>query len=243
MTKAIPALLLTALACAAQTPPAASRPDPYIPPQKLDAVAILPAPPAAGTAVALEEWAELHRIQEQRTEAEVEHAQADDRDESIFAFANVMGSWFQRAALPKTAALSDRVKANESPIVNPAKNFFKRPRPFIADATIKPVCKADPNRPTDYSYPSGHGVTGYLEALVLASLVPEKRDALLSRADDYAHSREVCGVHYPSDEVASKAVAYAIFALMQQDPKFQADAETAARELRDAANLSASSSK
>jgi acid phosphatase (class A) len=44
-----------------------------------------------------------------------------------------------------------------------------------------------------------------LEALVLIMMVPENRDAILTRADDYAHSRVVCGVHYPTDVEASKS--------------------------------------
>ena len=35
--------------------------------------------------------------------------------------------------------------------------------------------------------------------MVLAMMLPEKRDAILARADDYAYSRLICGVHYPTD--------------------------------------------
>ena len=43
-------------------------------------------------------------------------------------------------------------------------------------------------------------MTGYLEAMILAEIVPEQREAIFFvRADDYAHNRWVCGAHYPSD--------------------------------------------
>ena len=86
----------------------------------------------------------------------------------------------------------------------------------------------------DYGYPSGHGTTGYLEALTLIQLVPEKRDAILARAEDYAHSREVCGAHYGSDEAASKALAYAMMGVIMSHPQFKVEVEAARAEIRKA---------
>jgi hypothetical protein len=37
------------------------------------------------------------------------------------------------------------------------------------------------------------------DGLVLTLIVPEKRDAILARADDDAHNRLICGVHYHQD--------------------------------------------
>jgi acid phosphatase (class A) len=84
----------------------------------------------------------------------------------------------------------------------------------------------------DYSYPSGHSTTGYLEALVLTMIVPEKRDAILARADDYAYSRVVCGVHYRTDVEASKSVAYAMIGVMMNNPQFKEELQAARSETR-----------
>jgi hypothetical protein len=108
---------------------------------------------------------------------------------------------------------------------------FRRLRPYHLDPTIRPVCRTTKNQ-QDYSYPSGHGTTGYLEGLVLAEMVPERREGILSRAEDYAYSREVCGVHYPSDEVASRTVAYAMFRIMINNSLFRAELAAATVELR-----------
>lgn len=215
----------------AQGQPAPQRKPIFVTPEQLSAAAILPTPPAPSSWKTLEELAELHRIEQTRTAADIQHAQEDDREESMFAFADVMGPQFQRAILPLTALLSDHVKNDESIIVNPAKQFFRRSCPFFVDTTLHPVCKTNAN-PEDFSYPSGHGVTGYLEALVLAQLVPEKRDQILARADDYAHSREVCGVHYASDEAASRVVAYAMIGIIINHRQFKAEFAAAKNELR-----------
>jgi len=70
-------------------------------------------------------------------------------------------------------------------------------------------------------------------------MVPEKRDALLARADAYGHNRLVCGVHYASDIPASRLVAYAIHAVMAQNPMYQTELAAARTELRTALGLAA----
>ena len=212
----------------------------FVSPEQLNMSAILPAPPSANSWQNAMEVADLHRIQETRTPAEVSHAQKDDAEEDIFIYQDVLGPQFARDKLPLTALFSDHVKNDEGIIVNPAKSFFARPRPYHADPTIKPVCKVTENR-GDYSYPSGHGVTGYLEALVLIQILPEKRRAILERSEDYAHSREVCGVHYATDEAASKVTAYAMMAIMMNHPQFKKELEAARTETRQALGLSAGS--
>ena len=222
------AVCLGALSLIAQAPP---RTPIFVTPDQLNIAALLPNPPATGSAALKADLAELHRIQETRTPAQIAHAKADEAEESMFAFKDVVGPRFTREALPKTALLSDHVHSDEGVIVNPAKTFFHRPRPYNFDSTIKPVCKVSANM-ADYSYPGGHATTGYLEALTLMMLLPEKRDAILARADDYAHSRAVCGVHYPADLVVSKYTAYAMMGIMVNNPRFRQELEAARSELR-----------
>lgn len=208
----------------------------FVSADQLDVASVLLNPPAMDSAKTKAELAELHQIEKTRMPAEVLHAQQDDAEEDMFIFKDVLGAKFNKEALPATALLSDHVHSDEGIIVNPAKNFFKRPRPYFYDTTMKPVCKVKTD-PTDYAYPSGHGTTGYLESLTLMMIVPEKRDAILARADDYAHNRLVCGVHYPSDIVASKNVAYAMIGIMMNNPQFKKELEAARAETRHALGL------
>jgi acid phosphatase (class A) len=200
----------------------------FVSPEQLPVASVLANPPNDAQTAA--ELAGLHEIEQTRTPAQIAHAKADDAEEDIFIFKNVMGDKFTAEALPLTALLSTHVHGDEGLIVNPAKKFFHRLRPYHFDSSLKPVCKTNPDS-TDYGYPSGHSVTGYLEALVLTMMVPEKRDAILARADDYAHSRVVCGVHYPSDVVASKSVAYAMIGIIMNNPQFQKELESAKAEI------------
>jgi len=150
---------------------------------------------------------------------------------TYLSFETCWETTFSAAALPKTAALSSHLHNDESIIGGAAKKHFQRLRPFNYDASVKPVCKAT-NNVNDYGYPSGHALTGYLEALTLIQMVPERRDAILARADDYAHSRVVCGVHYPGDGAASKLTAYAMMGFMMNNERFKEELQAARTEVR-----------
>jgi len=208
----------------------------FVTPDQLDVAAILAAPPADGSPEAKRELADVHRLQETRQPAQIAHAKADDDEEDMFIFHDVMGERFNAQALPHTALLSAHLHNDESVIGGAAKQKFQRLRPFNFDAAIKPVCKTNDNR-KDYGYPSGHALTGYLEALTLIQMVPEKRDAILARADDYGRSRVVCGVHYQGDVDASKTAAYAMMGLMMNHPQFRDELNAARAETRQALEL------
>ena len=68
-------------------------------------------------------------------------------------------------------------------------------------------------------------------------MVPEKRDAILARAEDYGHNRLVCGVHYSTDVPASKLLAYTIHAIMEVNPQYQKELAAAKVELRQVLGL------
>ncbi len=201
----------------------------YVDPQTLPIRHLIPAPPAPADPQAVADLAEVHRLETSRTAAQIAAAKADDEEEDIFIFRDVMGPHFTAEQLPKTAALSEHVHNDESVLSGELKTLFQRPRPYQADKTLHPVCKLTE---AHNSYPSGHSLTGYLLALTLADLVPEKRDAILARAEDYAHNRLVCGVHYRADTEASRRVAYAAFGNMLTHSKFQNDLAAAREELR-----------
>jgi acid phosphatase (class A) len=197
-------------------------------------VQIMMAPPAADSATTQQELSILHGIQLQRTKEQITHAQADEADQTIFAYKDVLGDKFDAAALPATALLAKHLKNDESVTTDPVKKTFQRVRPYNLDKTLSPVCVV---KSIDDSYPSGHSTAGYTNALVLIEMVPEKRDAILARADDYAHNRMVCGVHYPSDIQAGKLLAYTLHASLDANPQFQKELAAAKVELRQALNL------
>ncbi|WP_263360056.1 acid phosphatase [Acidicapsa ligni] len=198
---------------------------------------ILPLPPAKSSDTTTTELAELHRIEASRTPEQVAQAQADDHEQDIFIFRTVMGPDFSAESLPITAALSAHVHQDEGAAADPLKSIYRRSRPYQVDNTLHPVC-ALTSEPT--SYPSGHSLSGYLLAFTLVQIVPEKRQQIFDRADEYAHNRLVCGVHYASDTEASRKTAYAVFGSLMASPRFQQDLAAAREETRRKLGLSPS---
>jgi len=67
--------------------------------------------------------------------------------------------------------------------------------------------------------------------VVLASLIPEKSQAILARSWDYAENRLVCGVHYRSDIVAGQQYGTILALRLMQNPIFRAQMDLARAEL------------
>jgi acid phosphatase (class A) len=112
-----------------------------------------------------------------------------------------------------------------------AKNAYQRKRPFMTTNT--PVCtpgeKAKLQK--DGSYPSGHTAIGWGWALILAELMPDRAERILSRGIVFGESRNVCNVHWASDVEAGRLVGAATVARLHGDPEFQADLRAARQEM------------
>jgi acid phosphatase (class A) len=196
---------------------------------------LLPPPPAAGSTAAQHDLQVVLDTQKSRTDAEMAAAKADT-DRSVFRFADALGLTAQASALPKTSAFFARTTELDKQLVKDAKNYWLRPRPAVVSSEVHPLAKEKPN---DWSYPSGHSTFGYTTAVLLASMVPEKRAAIFARADVYAQHRIVMGAHFPSDVEAGRLAGTVIAFDVMQDPTWQQDYAAARAELRKALGLPA----
>ena len=226
MRKSLVALLLFTLGSTFVVQ-AADEAKPFITSQELDLTKYLPAPPADDSAQTKAELKELLEIQATRT-PEQEKVAIADAEENVWRFTDVMGPDFDAAKLPKTAALFDRIVATEDVVDDYAKKAFNRPRPYMLDEQIHPLLKKSKSG----SWPSGHSTIGYLMATVLGEMVPEKRNALFTRAAGYAENRLVAGFHYRSDTVMSRTGAALIAQKMEEQPDFKTEFDAAKAELR-----------
>lgn len=165
---------------------------------------ILPAPPARGSEVEKLELAYLHALIADSSPQRREQAHWDDAHENPAIFDQAAGTDLEK--LPATWSLLRAVQSDSALAATGAKVHFARIRPWGVDPTL-PNCDAGKgNQPTN-SYPSGHSTLGYSVGLMLATLMPTRARAILDRAADYALSRELCGVHFPSDTEASHVIA------------------------------------
>jgi len=208
-------------------PSLAKEAKPFINAEKLDIRQVIGAPPANDSPDTRAELATLEALQNKRTTRDEARILADTR-EKVWRFAEVLGTHFNARSLPKTKSFFKRVVATSRAVVAPAKQYWMRPRPFTVDDKLIPSIK----HPTSGSWPSRHATTGTLFGLILADMIPEKREALLERAKEFADNRAFGGVHYPSDIEAGRRTAAAIIVKLKEDSNFVKAFNDARDELR-----------
>ena len=132
--------------------------------------------------------------QQTRTSRDTQLAAAEVKL-TLSAYGTAIGKPLLSAQYPKTAALVDKVAKDIKAQTDALKKLYGRPRPYLADPRVVPAIE----RETSPSYPSGHATRGLAIAIVLAELVPERREALLEQGRQVGVHRVVGGVHYPTD--------------------------------------------
>ena len=183
--------------------PVISGEPPYLMDKQLDLRRMLPPPFAAGSP---EDRAEQEAVIAAQKSASPERIKLADEDaeESVFdMYTRTLGPAFVRANLPKASIFFDRVGDSEDAVVDPAKPYYGRVRPFLADPTrIKVLIKSTKSG----AYPSGHSTRVTMTAIILADMLPEKRAILWARAEEYMWSRVISGMHYPAGPGGGNAV-------------------------------------
>ena len=157
-----------------------------------DSLALLPAPPAPGSAGFQHDEAVSRASQKLRGTPRYALATADadlNFPHTAGAFACALGAPITERGTPYLYQLMRRVLTDAALATYGAKNHYNRVRPFVH--YNEGTCKPDDEKllRKDGSYPSGHTSIGWAWALVLAELAPERRDALLARGRAFGESR------------------------------------------------------
>jgi acid phosphatase (class A) len=209
---------------------------PYIDARKIDLRTLLPPPPAENSETTRAETTLILKLQSEIAPEHAERVRAD-AEASIYRFADALGNpeAFTRERLPRTHALFRKVKYEQAAVVHVGKRGFERRRPFRFQGDVVPLV----DKPRTASYPSGHSMWARTVGLLLADMLPEHREKIMARADEYAFNRVLAGVHYPSDIEGGKLAGTALAAFLLASPAFQKDYEEARKELREALQLPA----
>lgn len=134
---------------------------------------------------------------------------------------------------PRTMQLLGKSQHDLTLLLIQLKQHYDRPRPYATDAVDAPLCEsvAPERRTQGRSYPSGHAAAAMLDGYLLASLLPDRAAAILTRARQYGDERVVCRVHNPSDVKASQLLASLLFSRLQSEARYQLDWKLARKEL------------
>jgi acid phosphatase (class A) len=144
----------------------------------------------------------------------------------IFNFTPAIGAFFVPGKFPKTEAFFQRVQTDAEAVTDNAKDFYKRPRPYVTDPSL-----ANGKLEKSFSYPSGHSTESMVLALVLADLFPDKHDAIVATARSIGWHRVEIARHYPTDIYAGRVLAQAIVKQMEKNSDFQKDLDKAKAEI------------
>lgn len=197
----------------------------FLNPADFEPVRLLPAPAAKGSPAEARELVTLHALIASATPERLQQAKWDADHEDPAIFNDVIGRDLSK--LPQTWALLKLIQREANIAAGFSKKYFNRTRPWGVDSTI-PNCEGPSKKLPVNSYPSGHSTLSYSVGYALAQLVPAKAAATLAKAEDYAMSREYCGVHYASDTAASQVVGTVAAVRLLSDPRL-ADQVAAAR--------------
>jgi acid phosphatase (class A) len=225
-----PYLLLLAFVIAGPLQAApASAPVSYLADSHTDILTLLAPPPTAGSAEDKADLEAAYAVASTATPAQVAQAK-DEVKLTPFHFAPVIGAWFQAGKFPKLEALFKEIETESKAVTSKGKKHWQRARPYIVDPARFPHA-VEHEKPTDYSYPSGHSTRGTVYAMVLAELFPAHRDALIAKGRETGWLRVQGGVHYPTDIYAGRVLGQALARDFLASPSFQADLAAVRAEL------------
>ncbi len=173
------------------------------------------APPEAGSGVDVQDFEELHRLQEERTKADCDegYGQLDH------SFNNLFGETLSEAEYSRLEPTMKKVFKITAKIGGDFKSYYDRPRPYAVDSSLKPCI---PRLGTDRSYPSTHATLGIVGGCVLAKAVPKKAAKVRKAGKRVGELRVIVGVHHPTDVKAGQKLGQDICDRLLQDDDFVA---------------------
>ncbi len=153
---------------------------------------------------------------------------------NLFHIGHSIGTWFNPKDLPLTADLVANVWRDASFFIWSMKLKYLRIRPYKLEKDLKNL------EETDWAaYPSGHASNSYVvNAYLYSEIAPEFADVFMKDAFDMAHSREILGVHYPSDSESGRIFARQLVNKLFQNENFLKDLEAVRKEWKEKAKES-----
>jgi len=143
---------------------------------------------------------------------------AENLIDLFFELREVVGEKATAANYPFTSALLQSIMNDMRLMEFSVKYSLLRPRPYILEPRLEPLqIMGSP------SFASGHTLWAYIQAYTLSELIPQKRAEFIDVAYELGMSREIMGVHYPSDEEVARQLAHRMLLLMWHTEKFQKD--------------------
>ena len=172
-------------------------------------------PPAPGSALEKSDFATLHAVQNTRTSEQCRLAGLQEYMSLENFFGPTTGILTPEEVRSAEKMAKDLIDQTIT-IVDPFKNEYNRPRPYVTDPTLTP-CIQEPGKYR--AYPSGHAVAGVVLSHALAKLFPAKKDQIMKQGIQIGMNRILGGVHHPTDVQAGQDLGEQISEQLLSEPK------------------------
>lgn len=200
-----------------------------------DSLALLPPPPAAGSAAEARDLEAANAALTSRGSSRWNLATADAElfgPQATSALSCAAGIAIGPESTPQLDRLLRQVMPDLGLATYKAKRRYQRTRPFVINGEPNCTPAMQAQLAKDGSYPSGHSAIGWGWGLILSELLPTRTSLLVARGGAFGDSRRICNVHWLSDVEAGRTLASATVARLHAEPQFLRDLEAARREVR-----------
>jgi acid phosphatase (class A) len=143
----------------------------------------------------------------------------------FFEGREILGEKVNAKNFPKISKLLQGIMQDTRLMEFTIKYKLLRPRPYHLESELEPLTKI--NSP---SFASGHTLWAFIQAFTWSELIPEKQNDFLALAEEIRRSREIMGIHYPSDNETSRQVAYKMMQHYFKNENFKKDFMDAKKE-------------
>lgn len=143
----------------------------------------------------------------------------------FFEGQEVLGKNITAQNFPKIAKVLQGVMQDMRLMEFSIKYKHLRPRPYHLEPKLEPLARIH-----SPSFVSGHTLWAYIQALVWSKIIPEKQQEFMALAEEIRRSREIMGIHFPSDNESARQVAYQMLTYYFKKETFQNDFKEAERE-------------
>jgi len=143
----------------------------------------------------------------------------------FFEGRELMGENINAKNFPKIANLLQGVMQDMRVMEFTIKYTLFRPRPYHLESRLTPLARI--NSP---SFASGHTLWAFVQAFTWSEVIPEEQQNFIALAEEIRRSREIMGIHYPSDNEASRQLAYKMLQYFFKNKIFKKDLREAITE-------------
>lgn len=154
------------------------------------------------------------------------HAAYEQNLKDLFFEAHeLLGEDVNARSFPKISALLQGAMQDMRIMEFTIKYRKLRARPYHLEPSLQAMAKMG-----SPSFASGHTLWAFLQAFIWSEIIPEKQQEFIALAEEIRRSREIMGIHFPSDNEAARQVAFNMIQHYFKNETFRKDLDAAVAE-------------